>query len=260
MLNIFRGWMKMLSPNSSGWYCVSSWWHHQMETFFALLALCVGNFPVTGEFPAQRAVTRRFDVFFDLRLNKRLSKQSWGWWFETPSPTLWRHCKFTYFPVCVSDRNVMQYIVCPWLPSKMAIRCPLYPSIPVMRQCIDTVTASHDPDGGAQGQGYSLHSWLESNGELEWRIFSTIPRGNKLAFYPLQWRHNGRDSVSNHQPLNGLLNRLFRNRSKKTSKLLVTGLCAGNSPRTGEFPAQRASNAEKVSIWWRHHALGSTSI
>ena len=63
-----------------------------METFSALLALCAGNSPVTGEFPAQRPVTRSFDVFFDLRFNKRLSKQSWGWWFETPSRSLWRHC------------------------------------------------------------------------------------------------------------------------------------------------------------------------
>ena len=62
-----------------------------METFSALLAICVGNSPVPGEFPAQRPVTRSFDVFFDLRLNKRLSKQSWGWWFETPSRPLWRH-------------------------------------------------------------------------------------------------------------------------------------------------------------------------
>ena len=69
----------------------------------------------------------------------------------------------------------------------------------------------------------------------------------------LQWRHNGRDSVSNHQPHECLLNRLFRRRSKKASKLRVTGLCAGNSPGTGEFPAQMASNAENVSIWWRHH-------
>ena len=59
-----------------------SWWRHQMEIFSALLALCA----------AQRPVTRSFDVFFDLRLNKRLSKQSWGWWFETPSSPLWRHC------------------------------------------------------------------------------------------------------------------------------------------------------------------------
>ena len=69
----------------------------------------------------------------------------------------------------------------------------------------------------------------------------------------LQWRHNGRDSVSNHQPHHCFLNRLFRRRSKKTSKLRVTGLCQGISPGTGEFPLQMASNAENVSIWWRHH-------
>ena len=69
----------------------NSWWRHQMETFSALLAICAGNSPVPGEFLAQRPVTRSFDVFFDLRLNKRLSKQSWGWWFETLSRPLWRH-------------------------------------------------------------------------------------------------------------------------------------------------------------------------
>ena len=70
---------------------------------------------------------------------------------------------------------------------------------------------------------------------------------------PLQWRHNGHDSISNHQPYDCLLNRLFRRRSKKTSKFRVTGLCVGNLPVTGEFPAQMAGNAENVSIWWRHH-------
>ena len=69
-----------------------SWWRHQMETFSALLALCAGYSPVSGEFPSERPVTRSFDVFFDLRLNKRLSEQSWGWWFETLSRPLWRHC------------------------------------------------------------------------------------------------------------------------------------------------------------------------
>ena len=78
--------------------------------------------------------------------------------------------------------------------------------------------------------------------------------------YTLQWRHNGHDSVSNHQPHDCLLNRLFRLRSKKTSKLRVTGLRAGNSPVTGEFPAQRASNTENVSIWWRHHDVNTSSI
>ena len=62
-----------------------------METFSTLLAICAGNSPVPGEFPAHGPVTRRFDVFFDLRLNKQLSKQSWGWWFETLSRPLWRH-------------------------------------------------------------------------------------------------------------------------------------------------------------------------
>ena len=65
------------------WYIDIAWWRHQMETFSASLALCAGNSPVTGEFPSQRPVTRSFDVFFDLRLNKRLSKQSRGWWFES---------------------------------------------------------------------------------------------------------------------------------------------------------------------------------
>ena len=67
------------------------WWRHQMETFSALLAICAGNSPVPGEFPAQRPVTQSFDVFFDLRLNKRLSKQSRDWWFETAAWSLWRH-------------------------------------------------------------------------------------------------------------------------------------------------------------------------
>ena len=74
-------------------------------------------------------------------------------------------------------------------------------------------------------------------------------------YVSLQWRHDGRDGVSNHHPHDCLLNRLFGRISKKTPKLRVTGLCAGNSPWTGEFPAQMASNAENVYIWWRHHDI-----
>ena len=73
--------------------------------------------------------------------------------------------------------------------------------------------------------------------------------------FTLWWRHNDHYGVSNHQPHHWLLNCLFGHRSKKTSKLRVTGLCAGNSPGTGEFPAQMASSAENVSIWWRHHEI-----
>ena len=80
----------------------------------------------------------------------------------------------------------------------------------------------------------------------QWRHFSP----------PLRLRHNEPDGVSNHQPYDCLLKRLFRRKSKETWKLRVTGLCEGNSPVTGEFPAQMARNAENVSIWWRHHAIG----
>ena len=69
-----------------------TWWRHQKKTFSALLALCAENSPITGEFPSQMPVTQSFDVFFDLRLNKRLSKQSRSWLFETPSCPLWHHC------------------------------------------------------------------------------------------------------------------------------------------------------------------------
>ena len=80
------------------------WWRNQMETFSTLLTICGGNSSITNEFPAQRPVMRSFDVFFDLRLNKRLSKQSWGWWLETLSPPLWRHCNATHIsPVTHRD-------------------------------------------------------------------------------------------------------------------------------------------------------------
>ena len=69
-----------------------SWWRHRMKTFSALLALREGNPPVIGRFLSQRPVTRSFDIFFDLQLDKRLSKQRRHRWFETPSRWLWRHC------------------------------------------------------------------------------------------------------------------------------------------------------------------------
>ena len=77
-----------------------------METFPALLVLCARNSPVTGKFPEQRPVTRSFDVFCDLRLNKRFSKQSLGWWIETPSRSLWCHCNDSHV------RHIMKYAHC----------------------------------------------------------------------------------------------------------------------------------------------------
>ena len=92
--------------------CVAIW-RHQMDAFSALLVLCARNSPVTGEFPAQRPVTRSFDVFFDLPLSQKLSKQSRHWWFETPSRSLWRHCN--------------DWVYCGMIPISLSIWYP-YPS------------------------------------------------------------------------------------------------------------------------------------
>ena len=101
---MFLVFVRFIHLNSLGllqWQCgyhidipvpVKSWWRHQMETFSALLAFCAGNSPVTGEFPAQRSVTRSFDIFFDLHLNRQLNKQWRRWWIETLPRSLWRHC------------------------------------------------------------------------------------------------------------------------------------------------------------------------
>ena len=85
-------WFSSLNSFDGSLTCAwQSWWRHQMETFSALLVICAGNSPVPGEFPTQRPVTRSFGVFFYLRLNEGLRKQSGGWWFETLSGPLWRH-------------------------------------------------------------------------------------------------------------------------------------------------------------------------
>ena len=98
------------------------WWPHQMETFSALLAICAGNSPVPGEFLAQRPVTRNFDVFFDLRSNKRLSKHWWGWWFEKPSCPLWRIFR-------------MYLLLWPGFISALSCGCSLLPESPGAPYC-----------------------------------------------------------------------------------------------------------------------------
>ena len=91
-LNINRVWFHF------GWLCS---YHHMImssnENIFRVTGLCEGNSPVTGEFPAQRPVTRSFDIFFDLCLNNGWpNNQSWSWWFEMPSHPLWHHCNESY--------------------------------------------------------------------------------------------------------------------------------------------------------------------
>ena len=99
---------------------------------------------------------------------------------------------------------------------------------------------------------YNLSDLRLHNNELT-TLPKTVSVIQQMKVYPLQCRHNETDGVSNHQPHHCLINRLFRRRSKKISKLRVTGLCVGNSSGTCKFPAQMASNAENFSIWWRHH-------
>ena len=99
---------------------------------------------------------------------------------------------------------------------------------------------------------YSLLNSASIQSKVQ-RLLDTILRLLPSLGCSLQWRHNERDGVSNHQHHDGLFNRLFKHITKKTSNLRVTGLCEGNSPVTGEFPTQSASTAENVSIWWRYH-------
>ena len=103
------------SDNGSNFRIYQPWWRHQMETFSALLAFCAGNSPVTGEFPSQRPATRGFDVFFDLRLNKRLSKQSRrrgflveGYTYRLPATYLNSH----YLGGVTESRNTAKYKHC----------------------------------------------------------------------------------------------------------------------------------------------------
>ena len=118
-------------------------------------------------------------------------------------------------------------------------------------QCEDSLTFPHSTNIQLSWHARNLVKIISLWLTLLWTYISV-----------LQWRHNERDGVSNHRRLDGLHNRLFRSRSQKTSKLCVTGLCEGNSPVTGEFPAQMASNAENVLISWRHngHVLGHVSF
>ena len=111
-------------------------------------------------------------------------------------------------------------------------------------------------------QNYVMHAvciiLVKASDVQHWLHYSS----GKSAKSPitLQWRHNEHDGASNHQPHDCLLSRLFRRRSNKTSKLRLTGICAGNSPVTGEFPAQRTSIAENISPRWRHHEIAESSL
>ena len=98
-------------------------------------------------------------------------------------------------------------------------------------------------DNMSQSENYTIyHSFV-------WNFVNLLIL---IVSISLQWRHNERDDISNHRRPGCLLTPLFRRRWKETSKLRVTGLCEGNPSVTGGFSSQGDSNAENVSIWWRH--------
>ena len=86
---------------------------------FRVTGLCAVHTPVTGEFPSQKPVTRIFDVFLDLRPNKRSSKESRGWWFGTPSRSLWRYCNVNrwtdWYGSGLFPKSLSSYMV--WAPN-----------------------------------------------------------------------------------------------------------------------------------------------
>ena len=265
------------SKSSQQDYEQFTWWPHQMETFSALLAICAGNSPITGEFPTQRPVTRSFDVFFDLRLNKRLSKRSWGWWFETPSCPSWHHCNEQWpCTVVTISRHASKAVILTF--SFLGLRIEIQDS---RFKCINS-SKLHDFN-----MDWCTGIGIESLSHLFWvdfYVFSLFPprprplppppqrllfltskpfelnfRYWQRKYWPgeMYWVTFGRpwckvtavvriNKISNQQPHSCLLDRLIM--ARKISKLRVTGLCERNSPVTGEFPAQRASNAENVSI------------
>ena len=174
--------------------------------------------PVAGEFPAQTA-TKAENVSI--------------WWSHYVSTCV----------VCGIDFNG-QYVIPDLMESKHLV------TQVIVISSVLTISPKRDRECPLWVYSHILEQHLLFARSM-YHDKSTVLHGGSTA---LQWRHNGRDGVSNHQPHDCLLSRLFRQRSKKSSKLCVTGLlCEGNSPVTGEFPTQMASNAENVSIWWRHH-------
>ena len=144
-----------------------------METFSALLALCAGISPVPGEFPTQRPVTRSFDVFSDLRPNKRLSKQSWDWWFETQSCPLWCHC---------NDHWPMHYYVWLRLGLSRLSRCLIFKSIHLdwyenrLPVCAHSNNLEWFDTGGGNPISSPSRMWQQSFTQRtrEWRMYTWI--------------------------------------------------------------------------------------
>ena len=224
--------------------------------------LCERNSPVTGEFPAQRASNAENASIWwchhdsCLLQNSPLGKESSPW----PSPWGGASAMCTQIFVAFS-RQFSLSRACQASATASGVSPP-----PEAEAASSQVFISFTDDVKSLTRVRKLLAldslWSRYSMRARWMsdfslatISSTIRRMFCRRRGSLLWRYNGHNGVWNHQPHDCLLNCSFRPRSTKTSNLRVTGLCAGNLPVTGEFPAQKASNAENVSIWWRHHVI-----
>ena len=228
---------------------IVSWWRHQMEIFSALLAIC----------PRWHKGQWRRALMFSLignRINSWVNNDEAGDLGRNRAHydvtvMCWKYHRRTHYHLCVC---VCQSICCHlfsfiWSHYVESMKYEMSMNILVL-----TTNTLKMPSFCVTHRWHQMFPWLCY---IQYGMHQTF----YALFYPtyttpklqLRWRHNGCDGVSNDQPHHCLVNSLFGRRSKKTSKFRVTGLCVGNSPGTAEFPAQMASNAENVSISWRHH-------
>ena len=209
-----------------------------METFSALLAICAGNSAVPGEFPVQRPVTRSFDVFFDLRLNKRLSKQSWGWWFETLPRPLWRHSNVLNNSLAQPCKNFRVAIN-----GKVSTIATLF-SASELNQMLSKVTETE------LSSFWRNYHWLHI--KLSFWELPAQPVMTNLHYSDVIMGVMTSQITSLTVVYSTVYSGTDQRKYQSSASLsFVRGI---HRPVTGEFPAQRASNAENISIWWRHHA------
>ena len=235
-----------------------SWWRHEMETFSALLAICAGNSPVPGEFPTKKASDAELWCFLCLRPNKQLSKHSWGWWFETPSWPLWRHC------------NV--------IPIPLVISFPLQPALP---------GSTDDLSIAACQAGYSpRYNWWPSPPRLCGRVLTSVPLMISVPVQPTQllgrvhqyrWSSSPYSLRAGYSPryhwwfsrtacLTGYLGTIddllpvqpaWQGTHLVTIDDLPAACVAGNSPQYRWWPPSPCSLRGRVSSnWCRRHKSG----
>ena len=274
---------KRLSKQMQGWWfethspplwpvmdCISN--HRRLDCLLSCLFMrrskktsklrVTGLSPVTGEFPTQRASNAK--KYFHLMTS------SWNVCFHgTRSVKPSRpHSLCTLCDINVSD-NLDWFQLCSHRRCHITLLIPsskvqlpldwlrilsLFCETCICIFCLSSLLKFHrwlryavEEDKNKSISDSQYHGcWWPGNTRLQ------MAKGPKA----LQWRYNERNDVLNHRRLVCLFNRLFKPDKKKMSKLRITGLCEGNSAVTGEFPARRASNAENVSNWWRHHVMG----